>query len=191
MAVVQHQTANQTVATIAERNDPNIIPHKRDGMIVTVSDAIADPDAGPGAAIYIWNKTLNKWLLMSKSTTETMSFQTVELTIADGKVAPPNIPSNNVLWDIYILETQAPNAGVILAEIRLENIIVSSTLISGLGAWNGKKLRFTYAFGTLTQQMSTYIDDQLTVVNKNITNVTNVVVNTIGTIAEFEGALNG
>lgn len=185
--VITYPTPNLTVATIAERNDPSIIKFKRDGMVVTVSDSIADPDAGTGAATYLWNKTLNKWLLLSKSTTETMSFQTVELTIADGKVALPNIPNNNVLWDIYIID----NAGVIVGEIRLENIIVSSTLVSGLGAYNGKKLRFTYAFGTLTQQMSTYIDDKLVVVNENITNVTNVVVNTIGTIAEFEGALNG
>lgn len=187
MAVIQYSTTNQTVATIAERNDPNIVKFKRDGMIVTVSDSIADPDAGTGAATYLWNKSLNKWLLLSKSTTETMSFQTVELTIADGKVALPNIPNNNVLWDIYVMDS----AGIMVAELRLENIIVSSTLISGLGAYDGKRLRFTYAFGTLTQQMSTYIDDQLVVVNENITNVTNVVVNTIGTIAEFEGALNG
>lgn len=186
MAVVQHQTANQTVATIAERNNPAIVL-KRDGMILTVTDAIADPDAGAGEATYLWNKTLDKWLLLSKSTTETMSFQTAELTIEDGKVSLPNIPNNNVLWDIYVID----GAGIIVAELRLENIIVSSTLISGLGAYNGKKLRFTYAYGTMTQQMGTYLAEQLGTVEANISNVTNIVINNIGTIAEFEGALNG
>lgn len=216
MAVVQHQTADQTVNTIADRNNPNIIKFKRDGMIVTVNDAIADPDAGPGVATYLWNKTLNKWLLMSKSTTETMSFQTAELTIGDGKVALPNIPNNNVLWDIYVIDAN----GIIVAELRLENIIVSPTLISGLGDYNGKKLRFTYAFGSITQQMSTFIEDKIlgvnnniesaisvakedftiqlstiseniTNINENITNVSNTVMDEIGTIADFEGALNG
>jgi len=153
MAVILYKNADKTVNNITERN---AITPKVDNMVVTVVDAIADVDAGAGVATYRWSESLNRWLLISKSSTETMSFETVELTIAAGKVVPPNVPVNNVLWDLFIVD-----GDVIMQELRLSDIIVTSTLISGLGDYDGKKLRFTYAYGSITQQIETYIDDKI------------------------------
>lgn len=165
-----HENADQTVDTILDRNNIEV---KRNGMKVTVEDAIADINAGAGIATYIWNQKLNNWLLISKSSTESISFETVEVSISNGMATPPNIPTNNVLWDIYVMD-----GSTIVHEIKLEDIIVASTLISGLGAYNGKKLRFTYAYGTITQQIESYINDKV-----------NILDSAIGTIEDFEGAL--
>ena len=78
MAIVVHSTADVTVNTISDRNS---IVYKRDNMTVTVIDAIADIDAGQGVATYRWNTTLSSWILISKSTTETISFATEEIVI--------------------------------------------------------------------------------------------------------------
>ena len=51
MAVILYKGPNKTVATIADRN---AITVKHDSMVVTVLDAIADPDAGAGIATFRW-----------------------------------------------------------------------------------------------------------------------------------------
>jgi hypothetical protein len=157
MAIILYKNADKTVSNIAERN---AIAAKIDNMVVTVVDAIADVAAGTGVATYKWNAALNRWLLISKSSIDTMSFETVELTISDGKVTPPNVPVNNVLWDIFVMD-----GDIIAQELRLSDIIVSPVLISGLGVYDGKKLRFTYAYGAITQQIEqqieTYMDSKI------------------------------
>ena len=171
MAVVLYKNADKTVDTIAERNN---IPYKIDNMVVTVIDAIADPDAGAGIATYRYNAQLGNWILISKSSTETMSFDTEELLISNGEVNPSNVPSNNQIWDIKVID-----GDVIIADIRIEDIDVSATTIQGLGDYNGYKLRFAYAYGSTTQQISTYVDERLS----------NLTGNDIGDISDFEGEL--
>lgn len=153
MAIILYNTADKTVNTIADRN---AIVHKIDNMVVTVLDAIADVDAGPGWATYKWNVSLNKWLLLSKATIDTMSFETVELVIVDGKVTPPNVPVNNVIWDILVMD-----GDVILAELKLEDLAVTPSAVNNLSEFNGKKLRFTYAYGSITSQIESYMDSRI------------------------------
>jgi hypothetical protein len=166
--IILYKNADKTVSTILDRNN---IQYKIDNMVVTVLDAIADVNAGNGVATYRWSESLSEWVLISKSGIDTMSFQTEELTIGDGKVIPSNVPVNNQLWDISILD-----GDVVIAMPRLEDIIVSATLISGLGEWNGYKIRFTYGYGKITQQIETYLDERLTAVEA-------------GSITDFEGEL--
>lgn len=153
MAIILYNTADKTVNTIADRN---AIVHKIDNMVVTVLDAIADVDAGPGWATYKWNVSLNKWLLLSKATIDTMSFETVELVIVDGKVTPPNVPVNNVIWDILVMD-----GDIILAELKLEDLAVTPSAVNNLSEFNGKKLRFTYAYGSITSQIESYMDSKI------------------------------
>jgi hypothetical protein len=198
MAIVLYKNADRTVDTIGDRNS---IDKKIDNMVVTVLDAISDPDAGSGVATYRWSEQLNKWLLISKSTVETMSFETVESNIVAGKVIPQNIPSNNVIWGIYVVD-----GSTIINELRLENVIVTPTLISGLGLYDGYKLRYTYAYGSVTQQITSYVDskiadivagapvdlatfkevsDKIALIEDSITATDSA----LGTILEFEGEL--
>jgi hypothetical protein len=85
-----------------------------------------------------------------------MSFETVESNIVAGKIIPQNVPSNNVIWDIYVVD-----GTTIINELRLEDVIVTPTLISGLGLYDGYKLRYTYAYGSVTQQITSYVDSKI------------------------------
>lgn len=155
MAIILYQNADKTVADIAERN---ALTYKINNMVVTVLDAIADPDVGAtGIATYRYNEEINAgaggWILISKSTSDTMSFDTEELTIASGEVTASNLPVDNQIWDVHVVD-----GNVIIADIREEDLTVSAGNISGLGAYDGKKLRFTYAYGTVTAQITSYVD---------------------------------
>jgi hypothetical protein len=154
MAIILYQNADKTVDDIAARN---ALPYKINNMVVTVLDAISDPDAGTGVATYRYNESINSgaggWILISKSTTDTMSFDTEELTIASGEVTASNIPVDNQIWDVHIVD-----GDVIIADIREEDLTVSAGTISGLGAYDGYKLRFTYAYGSVTSQITSYVD---------------------------------
>lgn len=161
MAVVLHKNADVTVADIAARNN---IARKIDHMIVVVEDAIADPDAGSGIATYRWNATGADWILMSKSSYQSMSFATEELVISSGQVTPANIPADNQIWNIAIVDVD-----VVIAEPRIEDLTIGAGVISGLAPWEGKKIRFSYAYGSVAQQITSYVGER---VESELTNPT-------------------
>jgi hypothetical protein len=150
MAVIVHNKGDLTVADIAARN---AISPKRDHMVVIVQDAIADVNAGSGVATYRWSESLNDWILVSKSSTATIEFSTEELLITAGSVTAANIIQDGVIWNIAILD-----GDVMIAEPRLEDLTIVGATISGLGAWDTKDIRFTYAFGTVAAQISSQLD---------------------------------
>ena len=168
MAIVVHSTADVTVNTISDRNS---IAYKRDNMTVTVIDAIADIDAGQGVAIYRWNTTLSSWILISKSTTETISFATEEIAIVNGTVMASNIPVDDIIWDIVVV-----NGGIIKAELTLNSLTISLGNISGLSEYNGSALRFSYAYGSITQQLNAVLKTKSNTID-------------VGAIVDFEGGL--
>lgn len=153
MANIIHQSSNVTVNDIAARN---AITQKYDNMVATVVDAIADPEAGSGTATYRWNKQLDRWILLSKSTFKTMNFNTDELLITDGVATLLNSPTDNKIWDISIVE-----GDVILSQPRMEDLIITASSIGGLSAWDGKKIRFTYAYGDIEPSLNSYIDEKV------------------------------
>lgn len=168
MAVVVHSTADVTVNTISDRNS---IVHKIDNMVVTVIDAIADVDAGQGVATYRWNTTLSSWILISKSTTETISFATEEIVIVNGTVMASNIPVDDIVWDIMVV-----NGNIIEAELTLNSLTISLGNISGLSGYNGSVLRFSYAYGSITQQLNAVLETKSNAID-------------VGEIIDFEGGL--
>ena len=165
MAVVRYTGFDLTVNNILDRN---AISPKVDNMVVTVLDAIGDPEAGGGVATYRWSLATNAFILVSKSTVMTMSFDTLELVIdSNGEVILPNIPTSNQIWNIIILDS----AGTAIAFPKIEDLTVTALKVSGLTDYVGDTLRFSYAYGAVTQQILNYIDS------------------TLGTVSIFEGAI--
>ena len=174
MAVILYKGPNKTVATIADRN---AIAIKHDSMIVTVLDAIADPDAGAGIATFRWVESISSWILVSKSGIESINFETEELVISNGSVTPSNVAISSNYWDIAVVD-----GDVIQAELKLENLTATPNSISGLTAYNGLSLRVTYAYGTVGQQVSDYVDFKAAEIQANLDGSS-------GTVAEFEAEL--
>ena len=183
MAYINYKGFNKTVATIVDRNS---IANKVDHMVVVVQDAIADPSAGAGKATYRWDATDESWILISKSTIDTISFATEELVISGGSVTAGNIPTDNKIWEILVVE-----GNVVLANVRLEDIVVNNGIISGLNDWEGKKLRFTYAYGTITQQLNTVLDAKADVdyVDAKINNLVGLADIDFDTLGEIQTAI--
>ena len=154
MAITRHSNFDKTVQTIIDRNN---ISNKVNGMMVVVLDAIADPNAGSGKAIYRWESSDSSWILVSKSTTETMNFVTEELAIVNGEAQLSYIPVDNQVWNGVIL-----NGSLIYADLNIKNITIANGKISGFTPdVNGLILRVTYAYGTISQQITTAIEDSV------------------------------
>jgi len=150
MAITRHSSFDRTVNTIADRN---ALVNKVDHMVVLVKDAIADIDAGAGKATYRYDASDNTWVLISKSTYATTSFDTEEFTITSGAVELSNFPTDNQIWNIQIIEND-----LIYAEMRVEDLSISGNTISGLGAYDGKTFRCTYAYGSIAAQVNSILD---------------------------------
>ena len=187
MAIIQYKGIDKSVDTISERNS---LVYKIDNMVVLVKDAIADPSAGAGKATYRYDLSDESWVLISKSTSETVSFATEELSIVNGQVTASNIPTDNQIWNALVLD-----GDVVVGEIRSTDMLISAGVISSLELYNGKKLRFTYAYGTITSQVGAVLDikaNSADVYTK--TEVDDIVasglnLDIIGSIEDFEGEL--
>ena len=154
MAITRYSSFDKTVNTIAERN---AIVNKVNHMTVVVKDAIADPSAGAGKAIYRWDAVDNVWILVSKSTYETISFATEELTITNSEVQLSNYPVDNKVWNAVIL-----NGNTILGDLNLSSVTVSNSKITGINPdFNGNTLRVTYAYGSISVQINSAIEDKV------------------------------
>jgi hypothetical protein len=169
VAIILHPSIDKTVNTVDDRN---AIQYKVDNMLVTVLDAIDDPNAGAGVAVYRYSETLDRWILISTENVNYLKFVTEELTITNGGVVPSYVPSGNQVWDVVVVD-----GDVIVADIHSSDITITPTRISGLTTYDGKRLRFTYAYGTITAQLESYVDYKL-----------QQVVEDVGTYEEFNTA---
>ena len=170
MAIIKQRGLQLTVDTIGDRN---AIVKRPDHLVVHVKDAIADVTAGAGTAIYRWSEHDSTWVLISAGAEKTITFETNEQTIINGEVTLPNIPLNHNVWEIMIVDRD-----ITVAYPRVEDLSFSNGTVSGLDAWGGLKLRCTYAYGTITDQLKTALDskssiyetpiDPLTVTNNHV-----------------------
>ena len=174
MAVILYKGPNKTVANILARN---AIAVKHDSMVVTVLDAIADPDAGAGIATFRWVESTSQWILVSKSGIESINFVTEELLISNGAVTPTHIAISSNYWNVLVV-----NGDIVQAEPKLENLTLTPNSISGLDAYNGYKLRVTYAYGTVGQQVTDYVTFKVNELSAELDGQS-------GTVAEFEAEL--
>lgn len=149
--IIRHSNFDKTVDTIQERNS---ILNLVDGMIVTVMDASTDPDVVEGKAVYRWIQSDETWVVLYKGSFDSMSFDTEELTITGGKVTASNIPADNNIWDISIV-----NGDVEVGYPRIEDLTITNGVIDlGVNTYNGLKLRFTYGYGTVVSQLNAVLD---------------------------------
>lgn len=174
MAVILYKGPNVTVNAIADRNAISV---KHDSMVVTVLDAIADPDAGAGIATFRWLEASSKWILVSKSGTENLNFETEELVISNGSVTPSNVAISGNYWNIAVV-----NGNVIEADLKLEDLTAGLNSISGLDDYNGLSLRVTYAYGSIGQQVTDYVTLKVSELSAELDGQS-------GTVAEFEAEL--
>lgn len=144
MSVIRHPNFDITVNNIGERNALKKVDH----MVVIVTDAIADVVAGAGKATYRWDGTDDSWILVSKSNVSTVTFATEEHLIVSGTVTLENVPKDDIIWNVQIL-----NGDVMEAELRVEDMSMLNGIISNLNTYDGKKLRCTYAYGSIAAQI--------------------------------------
>jgi len=155
MAVQRHSNFDISVATIADRN---ALTKLINGMQVHVVDAIADIMVGDGSATYRWEDSSQSWQLTYKSTNQSLSFKTDEILITLGSVQATNIPADNSIWEIGVVQ-----GDIVIAHPRLEDLTIINGNILGLGAFDGNKLRFTYGYGSITAQLATVLATKLDV----------------------------
>ena len=154
MAITRYSTFDKTVNTIADRN---AIQKKINHMTVVVKDAIADPSVGSGKAVYRWDEEDSVWVLVSKSTLETISFVTEEITIINSEAQLSNYPLNHNVWNAAVLDVTT-----VIAYLNLNNVTVSASKISGINSiYNNKTLRVTYAYGSVAIQIASAIEDSV------------------------------
>jgi len=157
MGVIVHADRNKTVKTIDDRN--NLTP-KRDRMLVYVKDAIADINVGKGSALYRYDLEDDKWFLVSKSNITTLSFKTETLTIKDDQVTAAFIPTDDNIWNLSVRKD-----GVVYAtdfDYTVDNGIISLNFDEE-GQYDDYSLRFTYAYGSITDQINAVLEKKLTV----------------------------
>lgn len=161
MAIIRQRGLQLTVATIADRN---AIVKRPEHLVVHVDDAIADLDAGAGPAVYRWsNSSGGVWILISAGAVRTMSFSTEEHLIQNGEVIADNVPANDHIWDIQILDGDN-----VIGYPRVEDLNISAGVIGNIVDFDGYKLRYTYAYGTLTTQIQTALDAKATLYESTV-----------------------
>jgi hypothetical protein len=174
MAILVHNNRDTRVNDIEARD---ALAKKYDHMVVEVRNAISDVNAGPGPATYLYNASIDEWILLSKSNENNVSFELEELVISNGQVTTKYVPVDHKIWGLKIIK-----GDVIIAEPREEDVTVSGTTISGLSEFNGNKIRFVYAYGSMTAQFSQYVDTKISEINISTSD-------NIGTVSDFEASL--
>ena len=145
MATIQHRSYDKTVANIPERN---AISPRRPGMTVLVRDAIGDPYAGSGRAVYRWDEVQASWILMFKDNVETLTFTGESKTISQDQIQLSFVPANGQVWDVMVRDG--------LVAHQVEHSVAGSVVTiqpDTPGQFDGKQLSVRYAYGTMTQQL--------------------------------------
>lgn len=150
MATIQHKSHDRTVAHIAERNNLN---HRTPGMMVLVRDAIGDPYAGSGRAVYRWDEVQASWILMFKDNVETLTFTGESKSISQDRIQLSFVPANGQVWDVMVRD------GLVVHQV--EHSVAGSvvTIYPNVpGEFDGQQLSVRYAYGTMAQQLDLEID---------------------------------
>lgn len=154
MSVVQHKSADKTVATISARNA--IMP-RIDHMTVVVLDASGDTSVLTGKAIYKWDATADAWLLLAKETADTLSFSRETKVITNDTVQTSYLPANGVIWDVYV---EMGGNEITQVEWSVDGSIITIQPDTP-GQLDGKRLNYKYAYGTITQQLDSALQTHL------------------------------
>lgn len=150
MAIIIANDGDKVVQTIGDRN---AITRKFDGMQVVVRDATADALLGSGSACYVWDALSAKWVVSWAEAMPTTSFKTETRPIVGSTVTTSNIPNGGVVWSAVVIdETNKIVGDANIVSVSMDTITLFDASSDGL------RLRFTYAFGSIAQQVSQVLE---------------------------------
>lgn len=165
MAVIQQHSADKTVPNILARNMLVAKPQ----MTVLVLDAIGDAAAGAGYAVYRWNDSNSTWLLIQKEfNDQTFNFADENKVLSMDSVTTSNIPANGTIWDVYIV-TDAINNIIVQPQYTV-NLAVVTILPDTPGQYDGKRIYYKYAYGTISQQLGIVLDAKVDKSSRGVAN---------------------
>jgi hypothetical protein len=153
MSIIISNDGDKIVNTIAER-DAIPVNRRFPGMMVTVKDAIGDPQTGGGFAKYEWfaDGTNPRWILGQIDNKINLKFVTESKVIQNGTVLADNIPVDGTVWQVRIIDSVT---GVILRDAKVT--IDLYTLDIGTLDYDGQILEYTYGYGSFTAQLDSII----------------------------------
>lgn len=146
MSILIANDGSRVVDTIASRD---AIPKRFSGMEVTVRDATADPEFGGGTVTYRWDSQGSRWLPVWSELRPDLSFTTEEKPIVDGQVVADHPPKDQKVWSAFVIHAET---GEVLADAV--PTVSSQTLQLGGSQFDGHRLRFTYAYGSMSTQLA-------------------------------------
>ncbi len=153
MATIQHKSHDRTVAHIAERNSIN---PRTPGMMVLVRDAIGDPYAGSGRAVYRWDEVQASWILMFKDNVETLTFTGESKSISQDQIQLSFVPANGQVWDVMVRD------GLVVHQVEYSVAGSVVTIYPNVpGEFDGQQLSVRYAYGSMAQQLTSSMDSHL------------------------------
>lgn len=152
MATVQHKSYDKSVGTIADRN---ALTPRPPGMMVMVQDAVGDPYAGSGKALYRWDEVSETWALLFKSNVDTLTFTSESKTISADRVQLSQVPANGQIWDVYVRD------GVTIHQVEYSVNGFTVTLNTDtVGQFDGLRLEVKYAYGSITGQLEALLNQK-------------------------------
>lgn len=138
MAILISYTGHKTVNTIADRD---AIDRHCDGMQVTVLDAISDVKVGIGEAGYQWSESLQKWLLVWKTSKDELTFVQETKVILNGRVSTDFYPQNSLVWNCSVRDSNN------VIHLEIEPSVALNVIDIGTLNYDGYDLHYTYAHG--------------------------------------------
>jgi hypothetical protein len=146
MGILVANDGSRIVNTVNDRNE---ITKRFPGMKVTVNDATGDPEFGGGVVQYQWDAIGNRWAPVWSDRKPELKFATEEKVIANGQVTADNPVKDQKVWSALIINSVTGEVmGDVVPSINANVISVGSL------DYEGHKLRYTYAFGNMTQYMT-------------------------------------
>ena len=173
MAVIQHKSSDRTVANIAARN---AISPRPDHLTVVVLDTIGDPQVLGGKAVYRWNETSQEWLLLVKENADSLTFTSESKTITNDSVTTLNVPASGIIWDVFVMLDETTKT---IEQIETSVSGNTITVIPNTpGQFNGKKLHYKYAYGSIIQQLEELpVAPEITALDLEVQNLKQTVAN--------------
>lgn len=153
MGAYIYNDGDKNVTTIADRN---AIAVKFDGMLVTVTDSIADVLTGGGPAKYQWSEALQRWLLVWRETVDNLNFINDSSPIVNGVATCLYYPSSQVVWNALVVNSD----GLVEAEFS-QPPVTGVEIALNTNAFDGKTLRFTYAYGAIEAAVHSLTDSHI------------------------------
>lgn len=134
-----------------------MVSPRRDHMTVVVLDATGDPQVLGGKAVYKWNESTATWLLLAKENADTLTFARESKIISNDSVQASYVPANGVIWDVYV---ELENNVIAQVESSINGSVITIAPDTA-GQFDGKRLNFKYAYGTMTQQLDAAMQTHL------------------------------